>query len=1229
MKAEKTKWAWLGAITLALMLIATVILIRLGQKPPDRAQYFAADYGAWWIRPLFSITPMPKGYRVDSRRFDCRPTGAGAKTTRKSFTTAAKTEFRCDQYLLELREKGDTPILTSTGFIDLPPLFIVGSGYPIQNKRGEPPRFVYRAPGVAVRHLIARPPADCGTTPPADAALCVENGGATGSMLWYPARGEATRMQHGERIVVANNDVLWLGYVPFRITSDNGKITLRVVITEGRESWRTMGGERQWQGLELPSWNLTTRDPGIPAGTDLFYPEAARFSKGHLSAERYEPEQEEQLQQLVDHELLCLESASGSIRDARVVWRPPHDPGCIDYGLTTPLRTHRMPPPDTVLRTYQQVQSEDRFGELMTQSADNLRDRVWEIDPTSNLFVFDFGYTATPPGSTGVSDLERIPTALLGVRPKITIARLRKPEATFRRPIAFRASSTSPALDLEGAGPRRLLLLLANPVGQSGASAPMHVCMSPTGGTLQDPVPGSIAMGNVALQGNGVWWTAAGTTVGNDCVELIRRAGNVTARSLGGVAVTRRPRNGSADVAIGAVATPLVDGDGVRIGAMRFRYKAANDLAALSLRSGGRVYPFGADAVTLLGIGSVSNGIEGAMTIDMRTELNRDAQRRRRAGQPEQPLRLTIDGDMQRVVSRELNEAFAQQAPASAPPRGLRAAAVVLDADTGGVLAVANAPRFDPWDTVDPTDSELLMSAMRGQVTDDNTFRSRIQNWAFLRHLAVGSTMKVATSIAMQRDGIRLSDQNNAGGEGCHHLLTIRLAGGRRVDDFKCTHDNPVLQDGAPSPAYWLPAFYGSCNVYFGGAAAMLVPELGTSIFSTGPVATIPLSFDPVALRPRDIEPVNRAGGNGFFETLLLLGYRFDFRDARNAPPQHVKKYRDLQYPTIGEPWLAGLEVENAFAYPTVPAPELFTNTFRGGEPLLKVPQLSIDGHDYTPQLKSQNWMPHYMALGWGQIMEGSALSIAVSGIPALNSLGQLRTPQIFESRVPGVDPRKPALLNHEQQLVLQKGFKEVIANGAGTAHRDLHGTRDVAESMGYQIGGKTGTIQLEKPATRTSGADVLSRARWWGCGVHGFALHDADWQRVRGIASGTKAAAIATTYATLPPRGFAAQTAECDGLNPGMPRVADPLPNGVADAWRELQSLEWRAVPDRESNSSAFLAAIWPNPVSPAANPAQQPTAKRRLIVGITFDLNSAGSKSATRRIARELVRLMAARKE
>lgn len=1221
MKPERTKWAWLAAIGIAVLVIATVILVRLGQKPADGARYFTADYASGSRRALFTVTPAANGYRVASGRFDCRPTQTATK--QEQFTIAAKTEFRCNDYLLELREKGDTPILASTGFIDLVPPFLVGSGYPVRPKREDVPRYVFRAPGVGVRHLLARPPAACGATPSADAVLCAENGGATGSMLLFPARGNARRLRHGEKQIVSSGDTLWLGYVPFRITSaPAGKVTMRVLLHEDRASWRTMRGERLWQGLELPSYNLTSRDPSLPPKTDQFYSEATRFSKGHLTPERYEPEQEEQLQLLIDHELLCLEATTASVRDGRVVWRPPQEPGCVDYSLQVPARNRRMPPPDHVLRTYQQVQSEDRFGELMSLSAQNLRERVWEIDPTSNLFVFDFHYAATPPDPSGTRDLERVPTALLGVRPRVTATRLRKPEVPFRRPIAFRDTSSSPSLDLErvGADPP-LLLLLANRPDGSGAIAPMHVCTVATTGTVQDPVPSSIALGNVTIRPRLVAWSPAGTTGGNDCVQFVRRGTTVTARSLGTVVAARRPASGSPEVLIGRNEVVLVDGDSVRIGAMRFRYRAASDLAATSLPgSGGRVYPFGADAVALLGIGAISNGIEGAMSVDMRTQLAREAQQRRNTRQPEQALRLTIDGDMQRLLSREVNAAFEERVPpSSSVQRGSRAAAVVLDADSGAVLAVANAPRFDPWGT--SADANLLLSAMRGEVSDDDTFRTRIQNWAFLRHLAIGSTMKVATSIAMQRHGLQLNAANNTGGQNCSMRLEIALAGGRRVDDFTCTHNNPVLEHGAPSAAYWLPAFYGSCNVYFGGATAMLVPELGPSIFTTGPKATIPQSFDPVALRPQEIEPQNRPGGNSFFETLLLLGYRFDFHDANEAPPQRVSRYRNLEYPTVSDPWLSGLEGEKAFAYPTVPAPELFTNTFRGGEPQLRVPPLSVDGRTFTPQWKSQNWLPHYMALGWGQIMEGSALSIGVSGIPALNPWGQTRSPQIFASRVRAPDPNGPALLNPQQRAVLQSGFSAVIANPQGTAHRELNNTRNDSQALGYQLGGKTGTIQLEKPATRATNADVLSRGRWWGCGVLDFTFTDAEWQQVRVLASRTRAAALAATYRTLPPRGFAAETSECDGLNPGMPRVAGSLSSTVTAAWSELQSLEWRTTRDRQTNSSAFLAAIWPN--------ANHATARRRLIVGITFDLDAAGSKQATRRVARELVRLMAVRRE
>jgi hypothetical protein len=265
--------------------------------------------------------------------------------------------------------------------------------------------------------------------------------------------------------------------------------------------------------------------------------------------------------------------------------------------------------------------------------------------------------------------------------------------------------------------------------------------------------------------------------------------------------------------------------------------------------------------------------------------------------------------------------------------------------------------------------------------------------------------------------------------------------------------------------------------------------------------------------------------------------------------------------------------------------------------------------------------MPHYMAVGWGQIMEGSALSIAASGIPALHSRGEALQPQIFVGRMRRRAPNPIAsILDQQQQEVLQTGFSAVVDSPGGTGYATLHGMSAFTRSLGYSSGGKTGTIQLEKPATRAHHADVLQRARWWGCGVLGVRLSDAEWQVVRGRVSNTKSAALAA-YPHLPPWGFAAATDPCRSLNPGMPRVEAAIAAPVADAWSELQQLEWQASIDRQTNSSAFLAAIWPTQTGSAAS--------RRLIVGVTYDLNSAGSKRATDRIVRELVRLLAARGE
>ena len=1223
MRAERTKWAWLGAIALSVLIVTAILLARLRQTPPLHTFYFAGGYNSSSGRPLFSIAALPVGYRVESKRFRCRPTSAGADQNAKQFTVGTDVEFRCDEHLLELRQRGDTPILTSVGFTDLAIPFIVGSGFPVGAERSEAPRYVYRAPGVGVRHLIALPAGDCGGAANANAAFCAQNGGASGSMLLFPMAGTPVSMKHGQSRVVSDGDTLWLGYVPFQVSrASDGKVTLRAIVSDGDRSWRTMRGERLWQGLDLPSWSLTSRDPSAPPGAEFFVSEAARFSKGFLSKERYEPEQEEQLQLLIDHELLCLESSTPSPRDAKLVWRPPYEPGCVDYGVVPPVRNRREPPSETALRAYQQVQSEDRFGELLAQTATNLRSRQWETDPTSNLFVYDFRYALAPPTASGVADLERVPVALLGVRPKVTTVRLSPPAPPLQHPIAFREASTSPTLDLvtTGAEPHLLLLLAARPA-QNGAAASMAVCTGSPLGTRQEPVPAALPLGSVALRPDGVWWTADLNAGGRECVELVRNGATVTARAAD-VAAARQPADGSAEVPIAGTAIPLAAGDIVRIGTRRFRYTTASDVAAFSLpHGGGRVYPFGADAVTLLGIGSTSAGVEGAMSGELRTELSRESKRRQSAGQPETPLRLTIDGDMQRIVSRELLTAFREKTN-GAPAPGVRASAVVLDAENGAVLAVANAPGFDPWN--DDQDEKALLDAMRGEVVGVDGFRTRIQNWAFLRHLAIGSTMKVATSMAMQREGLPLSDSDNTSGESCQRRLEIRLAGGNRIDEFGCTHDNRVLLHGAPDPAHWLPAFYGSCNVYFGGAAALLVPELGPSIFTNGPVATIPVTFDPaVALQPHELAPANQPRvGNGFYETLLTLGYRFDFHDAREAPPQRVKRYRNLDYPTVVDPWLWGLNVEAAFAYPTVPAPELFTNTFRGGDPMLRPHDLFIDGKVIPhPHWSSQDWMRQYFALGWGQIMEGSVLSIAVSGVPAFNSRGEVRSPQIFAMRLARAGaPQSPSLLTNAQQLVLQKGFREVIANPHGTANTELSAMRAAAEGLGYQVGGKTGTIQLEKPATRTSSADVVERARWWGCGVMGFDLSDAEWAKAMQAAG--KNSALAAAYPTRPAHGFAAASSACDGLNPGMPRVRASALSGVVEQdWSELPSLEWRASQDRQSNSSAFLAAIAPN--------AGHATAKRRLIIGITFDLDAAGAKKSTDRIVHELVRLLAARRE
>ncbi len=147
------------------------------------------------------------------------------------------------------------------------------------------------------------------------------------------------------------------------------------------------------------------------------------------------------------------------------------------------------------------------------------------------------------------------------------------------------------------------------------------------------------------------------------------------------------------------------------------------------------------------------------------------------AAVPGNHLVLTIDIDVQRIAERALRNASA-------------AAAVVMDVDTGRVLALVSKPGFDP-------------NEMSGHLTPDAEQRILTDRFHPLRDKTLaetyypGSTFKAVSALAALEDRLVTPEERTK----CHGSYEI----GRRR--FRCTktHGTVAMYD----------AIVQSCNVYF------------------------------------------------------------------------------------------------------------------------------------------------------------------------------------------------------------------------------------------------------------------------------------------------------------------------------------------------------------------------------------------------------------------------------
>lgn len=159
-------------------------------------------------------------------------------------------------------------------------------------------------------------------------------------------------------------------------------------------------------------------------------------------------------------------------------------------------------------------------------------------------------------------------------------------------------------------------------------------------------------------------------------------------------------------------------------------------------------------------------------------------------------LQLTIDLNTQMHMEDSL-KSFCAEAHANRSKAG-GGAAVLLDVNTGGVLAIASAP------SIDPNDFSRGLSDEESSYYFDSYSKPQL-NRAISAGYASGSTFKMMTATAVLNAGISTSD-------------SVICSEGTWVEPLaKCTHNHGATD--------FYTAVKGSCNIYFQKMAARIGEE--------------------------------------------------------------------------------------------------------------------------------------------------------------------------------------------------------------------------------------------------------------------------------------------------------------------------------------------------------------------------------------------------------------------
>lgn len=202
-------------------------------------------------------------------------------------------------------------------------------------------------------------------------------------------------------------------------------------------------------------------------------------------------------------------------------------------------------------------------------------------------------------------------------------------------------------------------------------------------------------------------------------------------------------------------------------------------------------------------------------------------------------VRLTLDARLQRRVAAILRDALHRS------PSARAAAAVVIDVDTGHILARAQAPDFDPGSPDLPRlRADPNFNGVYGPNADKTGDRGIYQ---------AGSVAKLVTALAAIREGVPRKGRGRqaTSADSLRCLSTDGRAG------FKSAEWNKPIRDAGTGPAHGpidlARALEVSCNAYFAQLALALGPAPLRALVEDGLAIGFPGVYDPGAPGSREL----------------------------------------------------------------------------------------------------------------------------------------------------------------------------------------------------------------------------------------------------------------------------------------------------------------------------------------------------------------------------------------